>query len=87
MTLEDVTDGKVSVSALPQITTPDGSPSLCGFIGSAIMAPTPVISGAGIVTVGLAATGGATLGYAFGGPAGAIIGAGLGASIAASAVQ
>ncbi|MDX3538584.1 hypothetical protein PV721_30420 [Streptomyces sp. MB09-01] len=34
VTLEGVADGKVAMAAVPRVVTPDGSPSLCGVIGS-----------------------------------------------------
>ncbi|MFJ7964402.1 hypothetical protein [Streptomyces sp. NPDC096324] len=86
-TLEDVAGGKVAATALPPTLNPDGSPSLCGVLGSTFMAPTaPNISGAGILTVGLAAAGGAAIGGGLAGPVGAVVGAALGGSIASSAV-
>jgi hypothetical protein len=68
--------------------TPDGSPSLCGVLAVHIRnQPEERVSGAGIITVGLSAAGGATIGYLVGGPIGGLAGAAFGGSIAASAVQ
>jgi hypothetical protein len=56
---------------------PDGSPSLCGFLGAASAAQPEIESAAGVA---LGAAGGAAIG-SLGGPAGAAIGAAIGALV------